>query len=213
MNTKKFSKSDENLKIVIYFNSQSLKVDSLEFEIINSHYNQYNKHLEFLRQFVQNKKIQEVYDHATLYVMEEFSKITLTKILLVKNHKEQFYRDLENLLRSIAREVVREYQIKRSINFSYKATSSDWILLSQKEKEKIIFDNFKKQVNLSKENIKILNIEKNKITLEFLGDIKPEIKAKTLLDMEYFLRKNVESTLELFVEEMQDQSQLRRLYK
>ena len=145
--------------------------------------------------------------------MEEFSKITLTKILLVKNHKEQFYRDLENLLRSIAREVVREYQIKRSINFSYKATSSDWILLSQKEKEKIIFDNFKKQVNLSKENIKILNIEKNKITLEFLGDIKPEIKAKTLLDMEYFLRKNVESTLELFVEEMQDQSQLRRLYK
>ena len=44
MNTKKFSKSDENLKIVIYFNSQSLKVDSLEFEIINSHYNQYNKH-------------------------------------------------------------------------------------------------------------------------------------------------------------------------
>ena len=213
MNTKKFSKSDENLKIVIYFNSQSLKVDSLEFEIINNHYNQYNKHLEFLRQFVQNKKIQEVYDHATLYVMEEFSKITLTKILLVKNHKEQFYRDLENLLRSIAREVVREYQIKRSINFSYKATSSDWILLSQKEKEKIIFDNFKKQVNLSKENIKILNIEKNKITLEFLGDIKPEIKAKTLLDMEYFLRKNVESTLELFVEEMQDQSQLRRLYK
>ncbi len=213
MNTKKFSKSDGNLKIVIYFNSQSLKVDSLEFEIINNHYNQYNKHLEFLRQFVQNKKIQEVYDHATLYVMEEFSKITLTKILLVKNHKEQFYRDLENLLRSIAREVVREYQIKRSINFSYKATSSDWILLSQKEKEKIIFDNFKKQVNLSKENIKILNIEKNKITLEFLGDIKPEIKAKTLLDMEYFLRKNVESTLELFVEEMQDQSQLRRLYK
>ena len=108
---------------------------------------------------------------------------------------------------------MREYQIKRSINFSYKATSSDWILLSQKEKEKIIFDNFKKQVNLSKEDIKILNIEKNKITLEFLGDIKPEIKAKTLLDMEYFLRKNVESTLELFVEEMQDQSQLRRLYK
>ena len=213
MNTKKFSESDENLKIVIDFNSQSLKVNSLEFEIINSDYNRYNKHLEFLRQFVQNKKIQEVYDHATLYVMEEFSKITLTKILLVKNHKEQFYRDLENLLRSIARKVVREYQIKRSINFSYKATSPDWILLSKKEKEKIISDNFKKHVNLSKKNIKILNIEKNKITLEFLGDIKPEIKAKTLLDMEYFLRKNVESTLELFVEEMKDQSLLRRLYK
>ena len=47
-----------------------------------------------------------------------------------------------------------------------------------------------------------MNIEKNKITVEFLGEIKPEAKAKTLLDMEYFLRKNVESTLELFVEEM-----------
>jgi len=45
------------------------------------------------------------------------------------------------------------------------------------------------------------------------GETKPETKAKTLLDMEYFLRKNVESTLELFVEEMKDQSKLRRLYK
>ena len=77
----------------------------------------------------------------------------------------------------------------------------------------LVFDNFEKQTNLSKEDIKILNIEKNKVTVEFLGEIKPETKAKTLLDMEYFFRKNVESTLELFVEEMKDQSKLRRLYK
>ena len=213
MTSKKFSKFNDNFKLAINFNIQNYKVNTLDFEIINGDYGRYKEHLQFLSQFVQNKKIQEVYDHATLYVMEKFSKKTLTKILLVKNHKEQFYRDLQDLLRSIAREIIREHPVKKTINFSYKNTSSWWLLLSANEKEKIIYDNFEKQTNLSKEDIKILNIEKNKITVEFLGEIKPEAKAKTLLDMEYFLRKNVESTLELFVEEMKDQSKLRRLYK
>ena len=213
MTAKKFSKFNDNFKLAINFNIQNYKVNTLDFEIINGDYGRYKEHLQFLSQFVQNKKIQEVYDHATLYVMEKFSKKTLTKILLVKNHNEQFYRDLQDLLRSIAREIIREYPVKKTINFSYKNTSSWWLLLSANEKEKIIYDNFEKQTNLSKEDIKILNIEKNKITVEFLGEIKPETKAKTLLDMEYFLRKNVESTLELFVEEMKDQSKLRRLYK
>ena len=213
MTSKKFSKFNDNFKLAINFNIQNYKVNTLDFEIINGDYDQYKEHLQFLSQFVQNKKIQEVYDHATLYVMEKFSKKTLTKILLVKNHKEQFYRDLQDLLRSIAREIMREYPVKKTINFSYKNTLSWWLLLSANEKEKIIYDNFDKQTNLSKEDIKIISIDKNKITIEFLKKIKPETKGKNLLDMEYFLRKNVESTLELFIEEMKDQSQLRRLYK
>lgn len=213
MTSKKFSKFNDNFKLAINFNIQNYKVNTLDFEIINSDYGRYKEHLKFLSQFVQNKKIQEVYDHATLYVMEKFSKKTLSKILLVKNHKEQFYRDLQGLLRSIAKEIMREFPVKKTINFSYKKTSSWWLLLSANEKEKIIYDNFEQQIQLSKEDIKILNIDKNKITIMFLKQIKPETKAKNLLDMEYFFRKYVESTLELFIEEMKDQSQLRRLYK
>ena len=70
-----------------------------------------------------------------------------------------------------------------------------------------------KETNLSKEDIKIISIDRNKATIEFLKTIKPELKAKNLLDMEYFLRKNVESTLELFMQEMKDKSVLRRLFK
>ena len=55
-------------------------------------------------------------------------------------------------------------------------------------------------------NIKIISIDRNKVTIEFLKTIKPELKAKNLLDMEYFLRKNVESTVELFMQEMKDKS-------
>ena len=119
MTSKKFSKFNDNFKLAINFNIQNYKVNTLDFEIINGDYGRYKEHLQFLSQFVQNKKIQEVYDHATLYVMEKFSKKTLTKILLVKNHKEQFYRDLQDLLRSIAREIIREYPVKKTINFSY----------------------------------------------------------------------------------------------
>ena len=55
--------------------------------------------------------------------------------------------------------------------------------------------------------------ESLKITIRFLKKIEPETKGKYLLDMEYFLRKDVEYTLELFIEEMKDKSELRRLYK
>ena len=145
--------------------------------------------------------------------MEKFSEKTLSKILLVKNHKEQFYRDLQDLLRSMAKEIMYKYSVKRKINFSYKKTSSWWLLLNQNEKERIIYDNFEKQTNLSRKDIKILEIDKNKITIRFLLKIKPKDKAKKLLDTESFLRKTVESTIELFMEELKDQSPLRRLYK
>ncbi len=210
---KKFNKSNDFFKLVINFNIQNHKVDTLNFEIINSDYNKYRKHLKFLTEFAKNKRIQEIYDHATLYVMEKFSEKTLSKILLVKNHKEQFYRDLQDLLRSMAKEIMYKYSVKRKINFSYKKTSSWWLLLNQNEKERIIYDNFEKQTNLSRKDIKILEIDKNKITIRFLLKIKPKDKAKKLLDTESFLRKTVESTIELFMEELKDQSPLRRLYK
>ena len=210
---KKFDKSNDFFKLVINFNIQNHKVDTLNFTIINSDYNKYKEHLKFLSEFVKNKRIQEIYDHATLYVMEKFSEKTLSKILLVKNHKEQFYRDLQDLLRSMAKEIMYKYSVKRKINFSYKKTSSWWLLLSQNEKERIVYDNFEKQTNLLRKDIKILEIDRNKITIRFLLKIKPEDKAKKLLDTELFLRKTVESTIELFVEELKDQSPLRRLYK
>jgi len=213
MMLKKFNKSNDFFKLVINFNIQNHKVDTLNFEIINSDYNKYRKHLKFLTEFAKNKRIQEIYDHATLYVMEKFSEKTLSKILLVKNHKEQFYRDLQDLLRSMAKEIMYKYSVKRKINFSYKKTSSWWLLLNQNEKERIIYDNFEKQTNLSRKDIKILEIDKNKITIRFLLKIKPKDKAKKLLDTESFLRKTVESTIELFMEELKDQSPLRRLYK
>ena len=213
MTTKKFNKSDGNFGLTIYFNIQNYKVDTLDFKIINDNHALYKDHLMFLSQFAQNKKIQEIYDHATLYIMEKYSKKTLSKILLVKNHQEQFYRDLQSLLRTIAREIMDEYPVKKSINFSYKKTSSWWLLLSLNEKKKIIYKNFEKETNLSKEDIKIISIDRNKVTIEFLKTIKPELKAKNLLDTEYFLRKNVESTLELFMQEMKDKSVLRRLFK
>ena len=210
---KKFDKSNDFFKLVINFNIQNHKVDTLNFTIINSDYNKYKEHLKFLSEFAKNKRIQEIYDHATLYVMEKFSEKTLSKILLVKNHKEQFYRDLQDLLRSMAKEIMYKYSVKRKINFSYKKTSSWWLLLSQDEKERIVYDNFEKQTNLLRKDIKILEIDRNKITIRFLLKIKPEDKAKKLLDTELFLRKTVESTIELFVEELKDQSPLRRLYK
>ena len=112
MTSKKFSKFNDNFKLAINFNIQNYKINTLDFEIINVDYGRYKEHLKFLSQFVQNKKIQEVYDHATLYVMEKFSKKTLSKILLVKNHKEQFYRDLQALLRSITKEIQKNAKLE-----------------------------------------------------------------------------------------------------
>ena len=74
MTTKKFNKSNDNFELTIYFNIQNHKVDTLDFKIINDNHALYKNHLMFLSQFVQNKKIQEIYDHATLYIMEKFSK-------------------------------------------------------------------------------------------------------------------------------------------
>ena len=59
MTSKKFSKFNDNFKLAINFNIQNYKVNTLDFEIINGDYGRYKEHLQFLSQFVQNKKIQE----------------------------------------------------------------------------------------------------------------------------------------------------------
>ena len=121
----------KNLKLDLNFDNKNL-IDSIS-NYKHIPFYKYKEHLKFLSEFAKNKRIQEIYDHATLYVMEKFSEKTLSKILLVKNHKEQFYRDLQDLLRSMAKEIMYKYSVKRKINFSYKKTSSWWLLLSQNE--------------------------------------------------------------------------------
>ena len=69
MTSKKFSKFNDNFKLAINFNIQNYKVNTLDFEIINGDYGQYKEHLQFLSQFVQNKKSKKfmIMPHCTLW--------------------------------------------------------------------------------------------------------------------------------------------------
>ena len=163
-----------------------------------------------------NKNIQEVSDHAIIYLEE---RIRLLKNSLIKpgiilpSHAGIYFDDLQKIIREIFSEYVRRNNIKFSINKNYFKKSYIWVNLNYEDKVvniNKILEKIKKKFKLSNESIIVQSIDNNfKINLRVDNFFKIEQKKyNILLEIERNL-KDLDNTLEVFVDEILDQNKLR----
>ena len=163
-----------------------------------------------------NKNIQEVSDHAIIYLEE---RIRLQKNSLIKpgiilpSHAGTYFDDLQKIIREIFSEYVSRNNIKFSINKNYFKKSYIWVNLNYEDKVvhiNKILEKIKKKFKLSNESIIIQSIDNNfKINLRVDNFFKNEQKKyNILLEIEINL-KELDNTLEVFVDEVLDQNKLR----
>jgi hypothetical protein len=163
-----------------------------------------------------NKNIQEVSDHAIIYLEE---RIRLLKNSLIKpgiilpSHAGIYFDDLQKIIREIFSEYVRRNNIKFSINKNYFKKSYIWVNLNYEDKVvniNKILEKIKKKFKLSNESIIVQSIDNNfKINLRVDNFFKIEQKKyNILLEIESNL-KDLDNTLEVFVDEILDQNKLR----
>jgi hypothetical protein len=163
-----------------------------------------------------NKNIQEVSDHAIIYLEE---RIRLLKNSLIKpgiilpSHAGIYFDDLQKIIREIFSEYARRNNIKFNINKNYFKKSYIWVNLNYEDKVlhiNKILEKIKKKFKLSNESIVIQSIDNNfKINLRVNNFFKNEQKKyNILLEIESNL-KDLDNTLEVFVDEILDQNKLR----
>lgn len=185
--------------------SHTCKNESIEKRLINA-----------LMDLCINKNIQEVSDHAIIYLEE---KIRLLKNNLIKpgiilpSHAGTYFDDLQKIIREIFSEYVSRNNIQFSVNKNYYKKSYIWVNLSYEDKVvdiNKILQKIKKKFKLSNESIIIQSIDNNfKINLRVDNFFKNEQKKHNiLLDIESNL-KELDNMLEVFVDEVLDQNKLR----
>jgi hypothetical protein len=163
-----------------------------------------------------NKSIQEASDHANIYLEE---KIRLVKNNLIKpgiilpRHAGTLFDDLQKIIREIFSEFVKRNNIKFGINKNYFKKNYLWVNLNYEDKVKEInkiIQKTKIKYKLFSESVVIKSIDSNfKINLEVDSFFRNEQKKNNiLLEIEINL-KDLDNTLEIYVDEVLDQNKLR----
>lgn len=175
------------------------------------------KILDIFFEIILNKNIQEAADHGTIYLEEKIrnvdTNIKSEGIILPGQAGLCF-----NILNKIIREVYIEYKSKNNLEFdvnrNYFNTSEKWINLSENDKIKkinLVITNICENHKLDgQKSISVNKIENNfKVYLNVSETFKKvQEKKNLLLQLETDL-KNLDNTLEVFIDEILDQNKLR----
>ncbi len=175
------------------------------------------KILDIFFEIILNKNIQEAADHGTIYLEEKIrnvdTNIKSEGIILPGQAGLCF-----NILNKIIRRVYIEYKSKNNLEFdvnrNYFNTSEKWINLSENDKIKkinLVITNICENHKLDgQKSISVNKIENNfKVYLNVSETFKKvQEKKNLLLQLETDL-KNLDNTLEVFIDEILDQNKLR----
>lgn len=190
--------------------------------IINSFHNvkddsDLKKILDIFFEIILNKNIQEAADHGTIYLEEKIrnvdTNIKSDGIILPGQAGLCF-----NILNKIIRQVYVEYKSKNNLEFdvnrNYFNTSEKWINLSENDKIKkinLVIKNICENHKLDgQKSISVNKIENNfKVYLNVSETFKKVQEKKNLLLLLETNLKNLDNTLEVFIDEILDQNKLR----
>ena len=163
-----------------------------------------------------NKSIQEISDHAVIYLEERIRLVNnelIKKGIILPSHGGKYFDYLNIIVREIFQEYIKKENLNIGINKNYFKKSFKWINLPEDQKFNEI-DNILKKIkyiySLDDECIEINSIDSNfKINLGINKAFKDlQLKKNVLLEIEIKL-KEIDNTLEVFVDESLDKNKLR----
>jgi len=209
-------KNIENEKFIFYFNyNEELK----KFE--NTRYTGKNLNKlenEILKEtcLLFNKcRPQELYEHLIIRIenkLRDFNNIVYSGIIFPENIAEE-YIYFQNFFRDLLNPYLKDY-LNNRINFQTIKPSEDWSNLKDEQKKEklynqlIKFGSFADIINKLK-IIRIVNKTDIYIELPTINDM--NIKNKLCLDIEIYLKRNVDEALNIYLETLTDKNKLRRL--
>ena len=168
-------------------------------------------------EIILKKNIQEAADHGVIYLEEKirgYDKKNFSKGIILPDQAGSYFTLINKFIRKIFLNYETEKKIKFDINKNYYKVSIDWEKLSYDKKLErinlVLEEVYKDFSNLSKESLSINKIENNfKIYLKVDKDF-TNIQEKTnlLLNLEIKL-KEIDNTLEVFIDEILDKNKLR----
>ena len=163
-----------------------------------------------------NKNIQEVSDHSVIYLEEKIrilSKNLIKQGIILPSHGGQYFDHLNK----IVREIFDDYRVKNSIqigvNKNYFRKSYDWVNLPEVEKIKkieLILKQIRNENFMSDRSLVVQSIDSNfRVNLAINDEFRRlQSKKNILLETEIKL-KELDNTLEVFIDEVLDKNKLR----
>ena len=160
--------------------------------------------------------MQELYEHLIIRIenkLRDFSKITYSGTILPENVSKE-YDYFQKFFRKLLKKYIKD-ELNNKINFQAIKPNSDWIYLNDDQKKRKIYDQLKKYnypQSASSAEIKIIRIEnKIDIFLDLLNINDIDTKNKLCLVIEIYLKKNLDESLNIYLETVVDKNKLRRL--
>jgi len=160
--------------------------------------------------------MQELYEHLIIRIenkLRDFSKITYSGTILPENVSKE-YDYFQKFFRKLLKKYIKD-ELSNKINFQAIKPNSDWIYLNDDQKKRKIYDQLKKYnypQSASSTEIKIVRIEnKIDIFLDLLNINDIDTKNKLCLVLEIYLKKNLDESLNIYLETVVDKNKLRRL--
>jgi len=160
--------------------------------------------------------MQELYEHLIIRIenkLRDFSKITYSGTILPENVSKE-YDYFQKFFRKLLKKYIKD-ELNNKINFQAIKPNSDWIYLNDDQKKRKIYDQLKKYnypQSASSTEIKIIRIEnKIDIFLDLLNINDIDTKNKLCLVLEIYLKKNLDESLNIYLETVVDKNKLRRL--
>ncbi len=160
--------------------------------------------------------IQELYEHLIIRVenrLRNYSDVSYSGVLLPENISNE-YKYFQSFFRKLLKPYIKD-ELNSKINFQTIKPGDDWIYLNDDQKKVKIYSQFKnyKYQKISQDiEIKIIRIE-NKVDIFFnllnIADI--DTKNKLCLDFEIYLKRNLDESLNVYLETLVDRNKLRRL--
>ena len=201
---------DEIDDVNYYFRINKINLSIEECFFSQKEINSLTKYLDIFFSKIKGLNLQEARDHGILKVDEEILKndnisgIRLPQFLFIEY----------SIMKKIINKVYLKSQLKfESVNKCYRETSVKWKSYNKEERKKIAaqkIEEFKKLMNLDFkfEILQFEDIYRIVLNLDKINN-KNTSKAKIFFDLENFLKKNLEYTLEIFSSEIIDQNKLR----
>ncbi len=193
-----------------YFRINKINLSIEECFFSQKEINSLTKYLDIFFSKIKGLNLQEARDHGILKVDEEILKndnisgIRLPQFLFIEY----------SIMKKIINKVYLKSQLKfENVNKCYRETSVKWKSYNKEERKKIAaqkIEEFKKLMNLDFkfEILQFEDIYRIVLNLDKINN-KNISKSKIFFDLENFLKKNLEYTLEIFSSEIIDQNKLR----
>ena len=210
---KKFE--NEKFLLTFKFNNETEKFEKMEY--VDKKLNELEKKIlnEICLLFTKCK-IHELCEHLIIRVenkLRNFDNTNYSGIIFAENISKE-YKYFKYFFRDFLKSYIKK-NLSKSINFQTIKPSTEWIKLTSEKKMEEIYNQLDHYVNLNHElvkKLKIIRIENNVdiyIELPIIIDI--NTKSKMCLDIEIFLKKNLEESLNIYLETLTDENKIRRL--